>query len=499
MPESDLKTRVADARGHLSKSALSNLIGADRMQAESGKRFSVEDPATGEPLAEAADSAAADVEAAVAAARAAFEMGPWAKMKPTERGRLIWALADALESHAEELAILESLDTGKPYQEALTIDVAIAASELRYMAGWANKVEGRTVPSSAEGEWLIYTERRPIGVVAAITPWNFPLMMVARKAGPALAVGCTVIVKPAEQTPLTALRFGELALEVGFPPGVVNVLLGHGEAGAALVAHDGVDKVTFTGSVDVGKSIVGGSAGNLKKVTLELGGKSPMIVFPDADLDAVAAGTASAIFFNAGQCCTAGSRLFVHERLREPLVARIVEIGQGLKLGGGFDDGVTLGPMISAAHRERVDGIVQAGLAQGADCATGATAPDRDGYFYAPTVLTGTRPGMDVVDKEIFGPVLCVQGFEDDDLDAVAAQANKTAFGLSGSVWTRDLATAHRMARRMTPGMVYVNLHNFSEPGMPFGGTRQSGWGRECSEDTLDAFCETRSVVVNLG
>lgn len=499
MTETDLKTRAIDAKAQLSNSVLDNLIGSGRGQAKSGKRFRVEDPATGEAVVEAADSAEVDVDEAVAAARAALETGPWSKMKPAERGKLIWALADAIDAHAEELAILESIDTGKPYQEALTIDVAGASSELRYMAGWANKVEGRTVPSSAEGDWLIYTERRPIGVVAAITPWNFPIMMVVRKVGPALAVGCTVIVKPAEQTPLTAVRFGELALEVGFPPGVVNVLLGQGETGAALVNHDGVDKVTFTGSVEVGKSIVGASAKNLKKVTLELGGKSPMIVFPDADLDAVAAGTASAIFFNAGQVCTAGSRLFVHERLREPLVERIVEIGKGLKIGGGFDDGVTLGPMISSAHRDRVDGIVQAGIAQGADLATGATKPERDGYFYAPTVLTGTKAGMDVVDQEIFGPVLCVQGFEDDDLDAVAQQANNTAFGLAGSVWTKDLSTAHKMARRMTPGMVFINLHNFSEPGMPFGGTKQSGWGRECSEDTLDAYCETRSVVVNLG
>jgi phenylacetaldehyde dehydrogenase len=475
------------------------LIDGKWLDARSGKTFSVEDPATQEKIAEVPAGEKADVDLAVAAARRAFDVGPWSRLVPAERSRLVWRLGELLEKYADEFAQIETLDNGKPLSNARNTDVQGSVEMFRYMAGWCTRLNGETVQVSSEGNWHAYTLREPVGVVAQIIPWNFPLMMAAWKLAPALAAGCTVVLKPAEQTPLSALRFGELVEEAGIPPGVVNIVTGFGEtAGAALANHPDIDKVAFTGSTDVGKLIVKAASATLKRVSLELGGKSPAIVFPDADLETAIAGTASAIFYNTGQCCTAGSRLFVHKSVYDRVVAGVADEATKLKMGHGLDPLVNLGPVVSKEQHDRVTGFIDSARAEGADVITGSKAPSDRGYFIAPTVLAKTNRNMRVVREEIFGPVVCVQAFDDSDLDSIAQFANDTSYGLMASVWTKNLSTAHLMARKIRAGMVCINAHNFFDPAWPFGGFKQSGWGREMGKEVMEHYTETKAIAAKL-
>ena len=476
------------------------LIDGEWKDAKSGKTFAVLDPATGQQITQVAEADAADVDLAVAAARRAFEAGAWARMKPSERGQLLLRIAALMEANADELAELESLDNGKPVTVARAADIPLAIDMFRYMAGWATKIEGRTLSLSTPGDYHSYVLREPIGVVGQIIPWNFPLLMAAWKLAPALAVGCTVVLKPAEQTPLTALRLGELMLEAGLPPGAVNILPGFGEtAGAAIANHPDVDKVAFTGSTEVGKLIAQAATGNLKKVTLELGGKSPLIIFPDADLERAIPGAASAIFFNQGQTCCAGSRLFAHEKVFDRVLEGVSGIASKIKVGPGLDPSTEMGPLVSDEQFGKVRGYIESGRSAGAKVATGGgTGGNGGGYFVQPTVLTDTNPDMQVVREEIFGPVLVAERYNDDDLDRIAKQANDTIYGLAASVWTRDISTAHKMARRIRAGTIWMNCHNVFDASLPFGGYKQSGLGREMGEDVLRNYLEVKSVTVAL-
>jgi phenylacetaldehyde dehydrogenase len=475
------------------------LIDGKPVAARSGKTFAVEDPATEETIAHVPYGDKADIDLAVGAARRAFESGPWSRISPGERSRLVWRLGDLLEEHGDELAELEALDNGKPVTNARKGDVQGSIDMFHYMAGWATRLNGETIPVSSPGNWHAYTLREPVGVVGQIIPWNFPLMMAAWKLAPALTAGCTIVLKPAEQTPLTALRLGELIQEAGVPDGVVNIVTGYGEtAGAALAEHPDVDKVAFTGSTEVGKLIVKASAGNLKRVSLELGGKSPAIVFPDADLDLAVAGTASAIFYNQGQCCTAGSRLFAHKLVYDRIVNGVVAEAGKLKVGHGLDPTVNLGPLVSKEQHQRVKGFIKSGRTEGAEVVIGGNGGNGHGYFVEPTVLAKTNRDMRVVREEIFGPVVCVQSFDDDDLDAVAKFANDTEYGLQASVWTQNLRVAHLMARKIKAGTICINTHNYGDPAWPFGGYKQSGWGREMGKEVMEHYTETKSVAVRL-
>jgi phenylacetaldehyde dehydrogenase len=472
------------------------LIGGKWVEAKSGKTFKTLDPATGEVLAHVCEADAADIDEAVKAARAAFN-GPWSKLTPSQRSRLLWKLADLLEQHTEEFAQLESLDNGKPLAVARIADVPLAVDNFRYMGGWCSKIEGNTIPLSAGNNFLAYTLREPVGVVAQIIPWNFPLLMAVWKLGPALAAGCTVVLKPAEQTPLTALRLGELFAEAGFPDGVVNIVPGFGEtAGAALAAHPDVDKVAFTGSTEVGKLIVKAATGNLKKVTLELGGKSPNIVMGDADVEVAIAGAAHAIFFNHGQCCVAGSRLFVHEKLFDQVVEGVAAKAKKIRLGHGMDSGTQMGPLVSDEQLARVTDFLNSGVSEGARAAAGGARHGAQGYFVQPTVLVDVQPHMKVVREEIFGPVVTAHPFK--TLDDVHIAANDTIYGLGAGIWTRDLSIAHRLAAKVKAGTVWVNCYNVFDAAMPFGGYKQSGWGREMGHNAIDLYTETKSVCIKL-
>ncbi len=480
------------------------LIDGEWVDAASGKTFPVYEPATGEVIAHVAEGEKEDIDRAVKAARKAFESGPWPNMTPSERGKLIWKLADLLEQNLEEFAELETLDNGKPITVSRAADVPLVVDLFRYMAGWATKIHGETIPISVPympgAEFHAYTLREPVGVVGQIIPWNFPLLMAAWKLGPALATGCTVVLKPAEQTPLTALRLGELFQEAGFPPGVINIIAGFGEgAGAALAAHPDVDKVAFTGSTEVGKLIANAATGsNLKKVSLELGGKSPTVVFSDADLAVAIPGAASAIFFNHGQCCCAGSRLFAHKSVFDRVVEGVSAEARKIRLGPGMDPTTDMGPMVSQEQMTRVTGYIESGLSEGAKAVIGGKRKGDKGYFVEPTVLVNTNPQMKVVKEEIFGPVVCVQPFDDDGLDRIAQEANDTIYGLAASVFTSNLSVAHKMAKKIRAGTVWINSHNVFDAALPFGGYKQSGWGREMGKEVLNLYTQVKAVVATL-
>jgi phenylacetaldehyde dehydrogenase len=493
--------QVDERAGVFARAERGMLIGGRSVAAASGKTFDVYNPATGEVLTRVAEGDSEDVDRAVKTARAAFETGPWRTMTPSQRGRLVHRIGDLIEEHADELAALETLDNGKPLAVARAADVALAADIFHYMSGWATKLNGESiapsVPYMPGAEFHAYTLREPIGVVGQIIPWNFPLLMAAWKLAPALACGVTVVLKPAEQTPLSALRLGELILEAGVPEGVVNVVTGFGEtAGAALAAHPDVDKVAFTGSTEVGKLIVHAATGNLKRVSLELGGKSPNVVFGDSDLEAAIAGAANAIFFNHGQCCTAGSRLLVEEGIYDDVVAGVARHAQEIKLGNGLDPTTEMGPLVSREQLDRVSGYVESGSVEGAELVTGGRRVGDTGYFMEPTVLTGTSPDMKVEAEEIFGPVVVVKPFKDSD-DALLT-ANRTEFGLAAGVWTRDVSKAHRVARQLRAGTVWVNSYNVLDASLPFGGFKQSGWGREMGREALELYTDVKAVCINL-
>jgi len=491
--------RIGDKAASFLRREHKLLIDGKWVAALSAKMFDTYDPGTGQAIARVAEGDSADVNLAVAAARRAFERGPWGKLTPSDRARMIWKLADLLESHRDELAELETLNNGRPLAAARFGDVPLSAEMFRYMAGWTTKITGETLQISTPGQYHTFTVREPIGVVGQIIPWNSPLLMAVWKLAPALAAGCTVVLKPAEQTPLTALRLGELIQEAGIPDGVVNIVTGFGPtAGAAIAAHPDVDKVVFTGSSEVGRAIVHAAAGNLKKVSLELGGKSPVIVFPDADLSRAIPGAAQAIFANTGQVCSAGSRLYAHKKVFDELVDGIWQEARKIRIGHGLAEGTELGPVISRAQLERVSDYIEQGRAAGAEVVAGGHRLGGQGYFIAPTILTGTRPDMSVVREEIFGPVLCAMSFDDDDLDRIAQEANDTIYGLAGSVWTRDIAVAHKMARRIRAGRIGVNVHGSIDAALPTGGFKQSGWGREKGHEGLNLYTELKSVIVSL-
>ncbi|HZU68468.1 MAG TPA: aldehyde dehydrogenase family protein [Ktedonobacteraceae bacterium] len=477
------------------------LIGGQWVEAASGKTFDTINPANGQVLAKVAEGDAEDINRAVSAARKAFESGPWPRLTPSQRGRLLWRVAELIEQHAEELALLETLDNGKPIKYSRGGDVPLTADHFRYFAGWATKLEGDTIPVSIPNMFT-YTLREPLGVVGQIIPWNFPLQMAAWKLAPALACGNTAVLKPAEQTPLTALRLGELVLEAGIPEGVVNIVPGFGEtAGAALAAHPDVDKIAFTGSTEVGKKILQASAGNLKKVTLELGGKSPDIIFPDADMKYAIRGAMNAIFFNQGQVCTAGSRLFVHKSVYEQVVQGLADAANKMNLGAGIDQATDIGPLVSQEQLERVTGYIDAGKREGAVVTSGGERPKLDGelaqgYFVQPTVFDNVRDDMTIAREEIFGPVVVALPFE--DIEEVAARANKSIYGLAAGVWTSDIKKAHRMAALLKSGVVWVNTYNMFDAAAPFGGYKQSGYGREMGHAVLDAYTQMKTVWINL-
>ena len=472
------------------------LINGEWVDAASGKTFPVYNPATGEELIQVAEGDKEDIDRAVAAARRAFDEGPWAKTPPNVRGKILWKLSQLVEENADTLAEIESLDNGKACAMARAVDIAGTVEMFQYMAGWATKVDGRTMELSTPGTFG-FTLREPIGVVGQIIPWNFPLMMAAWKLGPALATGNTVVLKPAEQTPLTALLLGELLQEAGVPDGVVNIVPGYGEtAGAALSAHPHVDKIAFTGSTEVGRLIMQAASGTLKKVSLELGGKAPNIVFADADIEAATAGAAMGIFFNQGQVCCAGSRLYVERKEFDNVMAGLTDAGKNMNIAPGMDPACELGPLVSDVQLERVTGFVERGKEAGAEALIGGEPVDGKGYFYKPTVLTNVDENMEVVREEIFGPVVVAQPF--DDIDDLARQANDTPYGLSAGIWTSDLSKAHTLARKLKAGTVWINCYNVFDPHLPFGGYKESGIGREMGPEVLDLYTEVKSVCVML-
>ncbi|MDP9073080.1 MAG: aldehyde dehydrogenase family protein [Actinomycetota bacterium] len=497
-----MSTITVDKRVHDFVSTSRQLfIDGALVDARSGKTFETLNPATGEILATVAEGDAVDIDRAVRAARRAFDDGPWSRMTPSERGRIIWRIGDLITEHIEEFAELEALDNGKPLGVARAADVPLAAELFRYMAGWATKIEGNTialsVPYTPDAQYHAYTLREPLGVVGQIIPWNFPLLMAAWKIGPALATGNTVVLKPAEQTPLSALYLAEIMAEAGLPDGVVNVVPGFGEtAGAALAAHQLVDKIAFTGSTEVGRLIATAATGNLKKVSLELGGKSPNIVFADADPAAAIAGAAHAIFFNHGQCCVAGSRLYVEAERFEEVVAGVAEIAKSIRVGDGFDPDTQMGPLVSDEQLGKVSGFVDSGRDEGATVVVGGHRQGTRGYFFQPTVIAKTRPDMRVVQEEIFGPVLVASPFQ--NLDEIAAAANDSPYGLGAGIWTKDISKAHALAKKIRAGTVWINCYNVFDAALPFGGYKQSGWGREMGHEALEAYTEVKAVCAQL-
>jgi len=465
----------------------------------SGKTFSTPNPATGDTLAEVAEADKADIDKAVAAARRAFE-GKWSKLSARDRGKLLYKLSQLIEQHSPELAALETADNGKPIKESLYIDLPQVVENFEYFAGWATKIEGETIP--VPGKMFNYTLREPIGVCGQIIPWNFPLLMAAWKLAPALAAGNTVVLKPAEQTPVGAMELAKLIQEAGFPEGVVNIVPGFGEtAGAALAAHPGIDKIAFTGSTEVGKLIAKSAAGNLTKVSLELGGKAPNIVFADSDLDQAVAGAMMGIFYNQGQVCCAGSRLFVEEDIKEEFLGRLSDKAGKIAVGDPMNKGTQMGPQVSEEQLNKIKGYVDIAREEGATVLAGGKPPQLDpafqkGYFFSPTIFSEVKNSMRVAQEEIFGPVVSVISFKDEE--DLIRQANDTVYGLSAGIWTRDITRAHRFAKEIKAGVVWINTYNMFNAASPFGGYKQSGYGREMGRHALDLYTQVKSVWVDL-
>ncbi|WP_430407709.1 aldehyde dehydrogenase family protein [Hydrogenophaga sp.] len=470
------------------------LIDGQLVPAASGKTFKTWNPSTGKVLAEVAEAGAEDIHRAVAAARRAFE-GPWSKFKPFDRQAVLLKLADLLDQHFEELSTLDTLDMGGPIART-SAGRRRGIALLRYYAGLATATHGHTIDNSVDGNVFSYTLKEPVGVVAAINPWNGPLGLAIWKIAPALATGCTMVLKPAEQAPLSPLRLGELCLEAGIPPGVVNVVTGFGEAGAALAAHPDVDKIAFTGSTEVGRIIVRASAGNMKRVSVELGGKSPNIVFADADLDEAVPGAAMAVFNNSGQICSAGTRLFVERSIHDEFVERVAAFAKTLRVGDPLDPSTQLGPLVSDSQLERVTGYLAAGKAEGAKALSGGARITEgalaEGYFVAPTIFAGVNDGMSIAREEIFGPVISAMPF--DDVDEVIRRGNDTPYGLGSGVWTRDISNAQRVSRGLRTGTVWVNCYQTMDPAVPFGGYKMSGYGRESGAEHMEEYLQTKAV-----
>ncbi|MET4428941.1 aldehyde dehydrogenase family protein [Mycolicibacterium sp. 624] len=470
------------------------------VDALSGSRFETVDPATGQVITTVPRSGVEDVDRAVDAARRAFEAGPWPALTPAERQRMIWRIGEGIAARADQFAQLETIDNGKSVAVAKAVDVTWAAEIFAYYAGWATKIEGRTIPVSVPwapgARFHAFTLREPVGVCAQIIPWNFPLVMAAFKVAPALACGNTIILKPAEQTPLTALLLAEVIAEAGVPDGVVNVLTGFGDVGAALSAHDGVDKVAFTGSTEVGKKIVNAASGNLKKVSLELGGKSPQVVFADADLDAAIPGVASGFLFNHGQACTAGTRLLVEDAIFDEFTQGVADFARSRKIGPGLDPTNDIGPLVSQEQLSKVTGYLDEGLGQGARALAGGGRHGDTGFYVQPTLLVDVDPDFSVYREEIFGPVAVAVPFTRQE--GVRVAANDTPYGLAASVWTRDVSRAHDVASQIKAGTVWVNCHNAFDTALPFGGYKQSGWGRELGEGAIAEYTQTKSVNIAL-
>ena len=463
----------------------------------SGKTFATLNPATGQEICQVAEADSADVDLAVKAARKAFESGPWKKMSAAERGRRINKLADLMEKNLPALAALESLDNGKPLRDSLNADLPLSIKAYRYYAGWCDKTHGKTIP--VEGEYFCYTKHEPVGVVGQIIPWNFPLLMVAWKWAPALATGCTIVLKPAEQTPLTALRMAELAQEADIPDGVINVVPGFGPtAGAAITSHMDIDKVAFTGEGSTGQLVMQAAAkSNLKRVSLELGGKSPNVVFADADLDAAVEGAYFGLFFNQGQCCCAGSRLFVEENIHDAFVEKLVARAKKQRVGDPFDMATTQGPQISQEQCDRIMGYIDVGVSEGANLLSGGKRVGSKGYFIQPTIFSGVKDNMRIAKEEIFGPVMNILKFK--DVDEVVQRGNKTFYGLAAAIWTKDITKAHRLANNLRAGTVWVNCYDVFDAAAPFGGFKMSGIGRELGEYALSLYTEVKTVYINLG
>ncbi|PHZ83585.1 aldehyde dehydrogenase family protein [Paremcibacter congregatus] len=475
------------------------LLNGAWVNSASGKTFDSLNPATGAAIVAVAEGDQEDIDRAVRAARAAFEDSPWSNMNPTERERCMHRLANLMEENADTLAELEALDNGKNVAVARAVDIQVAIDYIRYMAGWPTKITGNTLPLSVPyapgAKFMGYTLKEPVGVVGQIIPWNFPALMVAWKLGPALASGCTVVLKPAEETPLTALYIGELICQAGFPDGVVNIIPGYGHtAGAALTTHPEVDKIAFTGSTEVGKIIVKAAADTMKNVTMELGGKSPAVILPDADLDIAIPGAASAIFFNQGQVCCAGSRLFVPDNLYDQVTEGLAQAASALQVGSGLNPENMINPVVSQTQFDRVMGYINSGREEGADVIAGGGRRGDQGYFIEPTVLGNTTRDMKVVREEIFGPVVCVQRYS--DVSEIPALANDTVYGLGASIWTRDVGNIINIVPKIKSGTVWVNCHNILDIAMPFGGYKQSGFGKDMGAEALDAYLETKSVCI---